>query len=208
MVVLGSTQPEDLARGLDVRRGDIELVRRRSGGGAVYLEPGAQIWMDAWIPSDDPLWLADVSAAAGWVGEWWNETLAGLGQGALEVHRGRAEPGEFGELVCFAGRGPGEVFLGGRKLVGLSQWRAREGALFSSCAYLRWNAVPLLDLVHADVDDDRRASMRRDLPRVALGLGELDPPLEDLGPVREQLLRSFPAFETASPSRGGGSGAE
>ena len=70
------------------------------------------------------------------------------------------------------------------------------------------SAMPLLDLVHAEVGGDRRAAMRRDLPRVALGLGELDPPLEDLGPVREQLLRSFPAFETASPSRGGGSGAE
>ena len=66
-------------------------------------------------------------------------------------------PGALGDLVCFAGRGPGEVFQGGRKVVGLSQWRAREGALFSSCAYLRWDPVPLLALM--DVDARTRAEL-------------------------------------------------
>ena len=68
-------------------------------------------------------------------------------------------PGRFGDLVCFAGRGPGEVFHGDRKVVGLSQWRAREGALFSSCAYLRWDPAPLLALV--DVDEEARAGLAR-----------------------------------------------
>ena len=65
----------------------------------------------------------------------------------FDTHSGRSVPGELGELVCFAGRGPGEVFHGGRKLVGLSQWRSRQGALFSSCAYLHWDPDPLLDLL-------------------------------------------------------------
>jgi lipoate-protein ligase A len=30
-------------------------------------------------------------------------------------------------VVCFAGRGPGEVFVDGKKAVGLAQWRVREG---------------------------------------------------------------------------------
>ena len=79
----------------------------------MYLGPGEQLWLDAWIPRDDPLWMVDVSAAAEWVGAWWTEALAGFGQRGFEVHRGRPLPGALGDLVCFAGRGPGEVFHGG-----------------------------------------------------------------------------------------------
>ena len=136
-----------------VRERAVELARRRGGGGAVYLGPGEQLWLDAWIPRDDPLWLLDVSAAAEWVGAWWTGALAGLGQQGFDVHHGRSLPGDLGDLVCFAGRGPGEVFHRARKVVGLSQWRAREGALFSSCAYLYWDPAPLLALV--EVDEER-----------------------------------------------------
>ncbi len=191
MLVLGSTQPTDLVDGPAVRRRDIELARRRGGGGAVYLERGAQLWMDAWVPRDDPLWSHDVSAAAEWVGAWWMGALVRLGLTGLSVHAGRAAPGELGELVCFAGRGPGEVFHGVRKVVGLSQWRAREGALFSSCAYVRWNPEPLLELL--DVDAHVRKDMSRDLVSVAVGLADLEP-VTDLGRVRDLLLGTFPSF--------------
>ena len=90
------------------------------------------------------------------------EALAGVGQQGFDVHRGRSVPGDLGDLVCFAGRGPGEVFAGGRKVVGLSQWRSREGALFSSCAYLRWDPAPLLAVMDVD-GDEARAELARDL---------------------------------------------
>ncbi len=106
-------------------------------------------------------------------------------------------PGELGELVCFAGRGPGEVFHGQRKVVGLSQWRAREGALFSSCAYLRWEPAPMLELV--DVGEPVRAELADDLRLVALGLSELEPAVGDLGRVRDLLLGSFPTFGMPRP---------
>ena len=192
-LVLGSTQPTELVDVTALRERQVELARRRGGGGAVYLGPGEQLWVDVWVPRDDPLWLPDVSAAAEWVGAWWTEALAGSGQHGFDVHRGRSVPGAFGDLVCFAGRGPGEVFHGLAKVVGLSQWRAREGALFSSCAYLRWDPVPLLALV--DFEDDggppfwprtwRRwrwvwpSSNRRSL---------------DLSAVRDRLLDSLPEF--------------
>ncbi|MGO9854985.1 MAG: lipoyl protein ligase domain-containing protein [Acidimicrobiales bacterium] len=192
VLVLGSTQPTELVDGPAVRGREVVLARRRGGGGAVYLEPGAQLWVDAWIPRDDPLWLLDVSAAAEWVGTWWIDALEGLGPSGFSVHAGRAAPGELGDLVCFAGRGPGEVFHGARKVVGLTQWRAREGALFSSCAYVRWNPVPLLELMY--VDAHVREGMTRDLASVAVGLAELDPPVTDLGRVRDRLIGSFPAF--------------
>jgi lipoate---protein ligase len=194
-LVLGSTQPTELVGVTAMRERSVELVRRRGGGGAVYLEPGGQLWLDAWIPRGDPLWMADVSLAAEWVGAWWAEALAGSGQHGLHVHTGRSVPGDLGTLVCFAGRGPGEVFRGVRKVVGLSQWRAREGALFSSCAYLHWDPTALLALV--DVDEAVRAGLARDLAPQAAGLGDLDPPVTDLERVRVALLRSFPAFGTS-----------
>ena len=51
--------------------------------------------------------------------------------------------------VCFAGIGPGEVTVDGRKVVGLAQRRTRAGALFQCAALLKWNAgeiARLLDL--------------------------------------------------------------
>ena len=193
-LVLGSTQPTELVGPEAMRERGVELVRRRGGGGAVYLAPGEPLWVDVWIPRDDPLWRSDVAAAAEWVGAWWLEALDGFGLSGFDVHTGRSVPGELGELVCFAGRGPGEVFRGERKVVGLSQWRAREGALFSSCAYLRWDPVPLLAVVH--LDEQVRAELTRVLLPSAVGLAELDPPVSQLDVVRARLLQTIPTFGT------------
>jgi lipoate-protein ligase A len=197
-LVLGSTQPTGLVDATALQERQVDLARRRGGGGAVYVAPGEQLWLDAWVPRDDPLWVADVSVAAEWVGAWWMGALAGIGQEGFDVHHGRSVPGALGDLVCFAGRGPGEVFVGAAKVVGLSQWRAREGALFSSCAYLRWDPAALLALV--DAEEEARADLARDLAGVAVGLAELEPPAADVGGVRALLLDSFPAFEVTPPS--------
>ena len=193
-LVLGSTQPAELPFPEAVRARGVEVVRRRGGGGAVYLEPGDHLWMDAWIPRDDPLWTVDVSAAAQWVGAWWQCALTqhGAEASALVVHRGRSVPGELGELVCFAGRGPGEVFVGDRKLVGLSQWRSREGALFSSCVYVRWDPRSMVDLF--DLDETTRDALADDLATAGIGLLDVDAGLGDLERLRDELLTSFPSF--------------
>jgi lipoate---protein ligase len=190
-LVLGSTQRSDLVVPDAMRERSVELVRRRGGGGAVYLEPGEQLWVDAWIPRDDVLWSHDVSVAAEWVGQWWIEALGGVGVAAgLSMHTGRSAPGALGDLVCFAGRGPGEVFVDGRKVVGLSQWRSREGALFSSCAYLHWDAAALLDLL--SLDGVARSELARELRDVAVGVGGLSPSLPELAGVRQRLVDAFP----------------
>lgn len=203
-LVLGSTQAADLVSPDALRERSVELVRRRGGGGAVYLEPGTFLWLDAWIPRDDVLWAHDVSVAAEWVGRWWIDALAGAGRGAgrgsgvgagapgaVSVHTGRSVPGALGDLVCFAGRGPGEVFFDDRKIVGLSQWRSREGALFSSCAYAEWDPEPLLDLL--SLDDAARSELAADLRDVAVGVGAVVPPaVSGLAAVRERLVGAFP----------------
>ena len=164
----------------------------------MYLEPGNPLWLDAWVPRDDPLWVVDVSVAAEWVGAWWTEALRQLGVNGLTVHTGRSVPGDLGDLVCFAGRGPGEVFDGARKVVGLSQWRSREGALFSSCAYVAWDPMPLLELLH--IDEHSQTELARRLPGVAVGLRQLVPPMTDVSRLRELVLGTFPSLGGSSPA--------
>ncbi|HVW31171.1 MAG TPA: hypothetical protein VHL53_01415, partial [Acidimicrobiia bacterium] len=71
--------------------------------------------------------------------------------------------------VCFAGLGPGEVTIAGRKVVGLAQRRTREGALFQCCALLRWEPQRLLALLA--LDDAARARGAAELAGVATGVG-------------------------------------
>jgi lipoate-protein ligase A len=216
MLVLGSTQRTDIVDRFEVHDRGIEVVRRHGGGGAVFLEPGNQLWVDAWIPRHDPLWQRDVLVAAAWVADWWRTALsrAGLGGDGLSAHAGRSEPGDLGDLICFAGRGPGEVFSSGRKVVGLSQWRSREGSLFSSCVYAVWDPAPLVRLL--DIDEPGRARLLRELAPVAVGLaalGDRSSPAS-LGSIRDDLLSSidswpdtgFGSSGPGAPGRAGGSG--
>jgi lipoate-protein ligase A len=144
-VVLGSTQPDS------VLRPGTPAVRRRSGGGAVLMEPGGLVWVDVFVPAGDPLWDVDVGRAFGWLGRAW---AGALGAGA-RAHEGPLVTTFWSSLVCFAGLGPGEVTFEGAKVVGMSQRRTRAGALFQCAALLDWRPDRLLDRL-ALTDEDRR----------------------------------------------------
>jgi hypothetical protein len=79
------------------------------------------------------------------------------------------QPTPWSTSVCFAGLGPGEVTVDGRKVVGLSQRRTREAALFQCCAALRWEPARLLDLLA--FDDADRARGAAELAPLAAGIG-------------------------------------
>jgi lipoate-protein ligase A len=143
-LVLGSTQPDVAVVGdvladvvadvvADV---DVEVARRRSGGGAVLVDPSAVMWVDVLVPAGDRLWEVDVGRAFLWLGRVWAEAIPGA-----EVHDGPLVRTSWSDLVCFAGLGPGEVTVGGRKVVGISQRRTREAALFQCAALLDWDAA-------------------------------------------------------------------
>jgi lipoate-protein ligase A len=165
-VVIGSTQSEAV-----VAPGDLPVVRRRSGGGAVLVSPEDPFWVDVWVPRSDPLWHPDVVHAARWVGEWWVAALSALGAQPLSVHRSGLVARPWSSLVCFAGVGPGEVLAGSRKVVGLAQWRGREGALFHTAAYRVWDPAPLIDALELAPGD--RVAATAALTPAATGLTEL-----------------------------------
>lgn len=146
-LVLGSAQPWSTVEPSLPGKLGVELVRRRSGGGAVFLLPGDVAWVDVLLPSDDELWEDDISRSGFWLGQLWCSALADLGLTGGEVHTGRLELGELGRLVCFGAVGPGEVTLDGRKLVGVSQRRNRHGARFQCAVYHTWSPGMLAHLL-------------------------------------------------------------
>src|SRR5580700_5969644 len=83
-LVLGSTQDRSIADPGALERRGVTLIRRRSGGGAVLLEPGTAVWLDTWVPRGDALWEEEVARSRLWVGEWWSGVLGG----GAEPHRG------------------------------------------------------------------------------------------------------------------------
>ena len=72
--------------------------------------------------------------------------------------------------MCFAGLGPGEVLVDGRKVVGISQRRDRFGARFQCTALLAWPTEVLVDLLGLTPTDEAL----RDLAAAATPVG-VDP---------------------------------
>ena len=159
-MVIGSAQPEGI-----VRPG-VPFVRRRGGGGAVWVEPGVA-WFEVFVPAADPAWQDDVGRAFWFAGDLVADALGGLTSVRLQLHRRGLERGAIGDTVCFASRGPGEIMVDGRKLVGWTQRRTRAGSRFGGIAYPVWDPAPLARALAVELPDDV------DLAKTGIGLGEV-----------------------------------
>jgi lipoate---protein ligase len=149
-LVLGSAQDPGIVDGGLAASWNVEVVRRRSGGGAVLLVPGEVAWLDVIVPSGDPVWCDDVSRSGLWLGEVWRAALADLGFEGAAVHRGALVSGPLGRTVCFGVVGPGEVTVDERKVVGVSQRRSRGSARFQCAVYQHWRPSELAALLRLD----------------------------------------------------------
>lgn len=147
-LVLGSHQSEDMWDAGALSAADVDVARRRSGGSAVLVGAGRVLWVDLLIPASDPLWDDDVSRAAWWVGDLWASVIDGA-----DVWKGPMRDNEWSKLVCFAGLGPGEVIVGGRKVVGVCQRRTPRAALFQTAALLEWRPEEYTSLLARPVAD-------------------------------------------------------
>jgi lipoate-protein ligase A len=179
-VALGSTQPQDHVDAAAAARHGVDVVRRRSGGGAVLLRPEDPLWVDLVVPVGDPLWDDDVGRATWWVGETWCRALASfdvdgdaLGAGP-DFHRGPLRRTAWSDRVCFAGVGAGEVTVGGRKLVGISQRRTRHAVRFQCAALLHWDPRALVEVLA--LSPAQRGECLEAVGSAAVGLAELVPP--------------------------------
>jgi lipoate-protein ligase A len=176
-LVLGSGQRPSDADGAALAAAGATLHKRASGGTAVLFAPGL-IMQDIALPATHPLRRDDVSESYSWLGQTWVDALAALGVAAdlVDIPAARADGSSAGPLVrraCFGGRSPYEVLAGGRKLVGFSQIRRRQGALFQVGVYTRWPGRELAQLLRAA--DDERAALTAALAGRVAGLDELLP---------------------------------
>lgn len=141
-VVLGVSQRPDEVMRAAARAVGLELVQRRSGGGAVLVGRWL-LGLSVVLPSDHPLVAPGVTESYRWFGEAHATALRRLGVEcqSLDVAAARAVAQERRSAVeaagirwaCFAALSPWEVVAaGGKKLVGLAQVRRRTGVLFVS----------------------------------------------------------------------------
>jgi lipoate---protein ligase len=189
-IVLGSTQP---AAGFDeelCHEHDLEIARRRSGGGAVLVRPGAQIWIDFFVPRSDPLFLDDVVKSFRVIGDLWAQAIRSLdmsGDSVVATSPATAgKPDRWSRLLCWAGIGASEVTIGGRKAVGISQRRDRAGAWFHSMALLD-REVAEVAMFLADPALRGQAARRLEAVSTALPGGRSSAP-----DVTDAVLRGLP----------------
>jgi lipoate-protein ligase A len=151
-LVLGSSQVDALVDAPACRRTGVDVVRRRSGGGAVLVDPDTITWIDVIVPRGAPGWQADLHRPMIWLGRH----LAGLLDeqmsaeridGVLEVFPGPFRPSAWSRVLCFDGIGAGEITLDGAKLVGISQRRTRLAARLQCSWYSTYDPTRLLDLL-------------------------------------------------------------
>lgn len=151
-LVLGSSQRDEIVDREACRRAGVDVVRRRSGGGAVLLIPGEVTWIDVIIPRGGPGWATDIHTPMHWLGGHLAAIIAsfpepGGGLGEVTVHSGAVVATPWSATVCFDGIGAGEVLLDGAKLVGISQRRTREAARLQCCWYSHHDPTALTALL-------------------------------------------------------------
>ncbi len=151
-LVLGSTQDESVVDLDACARAGVEVVRRRSGGGAVLLLPGEVTWIDVIVPAGAPGWSDDIHGPMVWLGRHLAEAVCTVGAASddVVVHEGALRSTAWSSLVCFDGVGAGEVLVGGRKLMGISQRRTRHAARLQCCWYSTYDPDRLVELLAAD----------------------------------------------------------
>jgi lipoate-protein ligase A len=147
-VVLGSSQSDQYIDYSYAEREGIGVARRNSGGGAVWVDQEALLWVDLFLPRDHHLWIDDIHVSANWLGGVWHHALGKLGIDC-QLHNGSLKRSPIADLICFAGRGPGELLIGNQKILGLSQRRTREGTRFQCALTLEWNPKHLINLFNS-----------------------------------------------------------
>lgn len=150
-LVLGSTQSPEIVDAAACAAAGVEVVKRRSGGGAVLVAPREMVWFDVVVPVA-ALHAAgvgdDVGRSMVWLGTFVDAALGDVGHDVERtVHDGAMVCSRWSRLVCFDGIGPGEVLTPAGKFVGISQRRTRDAARFQCAVHTRWAPDVLVSLL-------------------------------------------------------------
>lgn len=171
-VVMGSAQRPEVFDVGGLAAAGIDLAPRRSGGGAVFIEPDGVVWIDVLAPRSSEWWSDDLSQTFLNVGECWQQALAVCGIES-ELITSSPDRSPQGRQACWAGLGWGEVTVDGVKIVGLSQRRTRWGARVQAMAVIDGSADQVVDWL-VDVDPAEAALLRETIGRRALDVSAAD----------------------------------
>lgn len=134
-IILGVSQRARLPEVRERVAGDVDVLVRGAGGGAVLAWPGL-VSLSVALPLRHPAVAAGIHAGYRWLGDLHLRALASLGVDATLVdpdalRRQPADPVRTAlAWACFAGLSPWEVVApDGRKLAGFAQKRGRHGVL-------------------------------------------------------------------------------
>jgi len=145
-IVLGNSQREKPFLDISyIESEGLNLTSRRSGGGTVLVVPGDLLWIDVFIPSSSRLWHEDVQQGALWMGGIWFEAMRSMSVDC-SLHTDSLLRSPLSDLVCFAGKAPGEVFVNDQKIIGISQRRSKQGTRYQCALILKWNPAHLINV--------------------------------------------------------------
>ncbi len=148
-LVLGSSQDDSCINYQHAKKAEVAIARRRTGGGAVFVDSQALFWVDLFVPRTHRLWEDDIGVASMGMGGVWKKALDSLGVDCQMYDKPFIKD-SLSELVCFAGRAPGELLIHGRKILGISQRRMKEGVRFQCALTLGWEPEEWLNLFTAE----------------------------------------------------------
>ena len=147
-LVLGSSQDDSCINYQHAKKVDVSIARRRTGGGAVFVDPQTLFWVDLFVPRTHRIWQDDIEVASVWMGRVWKNALNSMGVDC-QMYNKPFEKGPLADLVCFAGRAPGELLIREKKILGISQRRMKEGVRFQCALTLGWKPEEWVNLFTA-----------------------------------------------------------
>jgi lipoate-protein ligase A len=141
-VIMGCSQRPDEGQVHRAESAGLPLIRRRSGGGAVFAGP----WMlsvTVFIPPEHPLAEQNIIEIFSWLEQIWIDTLTtcsvpckGVDQAMIDQSKIISQEQDL-KWACYASLSHGEIVSNdGRKLVGLAQIRKRKGIALVSGLHL------------------------------------------------------------------------
>jgi len=164
---LGRNQPLADANLEACRAAGMDVVRRPTGGRAILHTD--ELTYSLSLRQSDPRATGDVVESYRRLSEG---LLAGLRRLGVEVAQatGRRKPASELTAICFESPSDYEITVGGRKLVGSAQWRARGGVLQHGSLPLHGDLARIVAFL--SLAPGERERQRRDLRRRAATLAE------------------------------------
>ena len=151
-VVIGSTQMVSSNLTDYALSHSVKVHRRSSGGSAVVIDPHSSIWIDIFLPPNDPLASKSIEQTFEVASTGWLALLNSLGIDG-EIYRGTYSlPPNYRE-ICFAGRAHGEILVNDKKVVGMAQRRRRIGTYIHTMAYVNFPYIATLEATYGIKND-------------------------------------------------------